>query len=336
MNVLLTGGTGYIGSHTAVALLENDYNVIVIDNLSKSKKKVINQIEEITDRNIHFYEGSVQNREHLEQIFINHKIDAVIHFAGFKSVNESIEKPLEYYNNNVLSTISLLECMGKYNCHTLVFSSSAAVYGLNNPIPVNEKMERGICTNPYAWTKWFCEKIIEDYSLITSQIGSSVLRYFNPIGAHESGKIGEDPNGIPNNLMPYISNVASGKYSHLTVFGNDYNTPDGTCLRDYIHVMDLAEAHVKALEYSKDKKGVEIFNIGTGIPTSVLELICLFEKTNNVKIPLKIGKRREGDIVALWADNQKAKSVLDWYPKRNLIEMCRDEWTWKTNLMYTK
>lgn len=331
MNILLAGGAGYIGSHTALALIENGHDVVIVDNYSNSSPEAVRRIEELAGKPIVYYEADVQDRDAMMQIFKSNTIDCVIHFAGLKAVGESIQKPVMYYRNNIDTTLTLLECMMETGVSRFVFSSSATVYGSENPIPYVETMPKGNCTNPYGWTKSMMEQILQDAVAANPDMALILLRYFNPIGAHESGRIGEDPKGIPNNLMPYISQVAVGKLDHLTIFGDDYNTPDGTCQRDYIHVVDLAEGHVKAVEYAANHKGTEIFNLGTGTPYSVLEIVYTFEEANNIKVPYEIGPRRAGDLPAVVANVDKAKVMLGWTAKRNLKDMCQDSWNWQKN-----
>ena len=282
--ILLAGGAGYIGSHTAVELLESGYDVVIADNFSNSCPESVKRVEQITGKSVKLYEVDIRDAAKLENVFSENSIDAVIHFAGLKAVGESVEKPVLYYRNNIDTTLSLLECMKKYDVKNIIFSSSATVYGEENPVPYTEEMKRGTCTNPYGWTKVMMEQILEDTAKADSSMSVVLLRYFNPIGAHESGMIGEDPQGIPNNLMPYVAQVAVGRRDHLTIFGDDYPTPDGTCRRDYIHVVDLAKGHVKAVEYVVKNKGVEVFNLGTGTPYSVTEIVTAFEKANDIKI----------------------------------------------------
>lgn len=327
--VLLTGGTGFIGSHTAVEVIRSGYDVVIADDLSNSSASVVDRIEQITGTKPVFYKIDISDKAALTDLFENQNISAVIHFAGFKAVGESVEKPLEYYRNNLDTTLTLLEVMEQFDVHQFVFSSSATVYGPENPYPYIESMKKGACSNPYGWTKSMIEQILSDATVANSNLSVVLLRYFNPIGAHESGLIGEDPQGIPNNLMPFISQVAVGKRPKLTIFGDDYDTPDGTCRRDYLHVVDLADAHVKALEYASEHKGVEIFNIGTGTPYSVLEIVHAFEKSNSVAVPYEIGARRDGDLPEFWADAEKAKTVLGWEAERSLEDMCRDSWNWQ-------
>jgi len=323
MKVLLTGGTGYIGSHTAVELIENGHEVVIIDNLSNSKKDVIDKIKKITNQEVDFFEGDVRDKSLLNNIFSAHKIDAVIHFAGLKAVGESVEKPVEYYNNNIGSTICLLEAMKEFNCKNLVFSSSATVYGNPDKLPIKEDFPLST-TNPYGTTKLMIEMILQDLYKSDNDWRITLLRYFNPVGAHKSSLIGENPNGIPNNLMPYILKVALKEYDNLTIFGDDYDTKDGTGVRDYIHVTDLACGHVKALGYIKDKKGLEIFNLGTGKGYSVLEMVETFKRVNEIDVPYKIGERREGDIGSCYADPTKAKKLLGFECTKTLEDMCRD------------
>ncbi|MBP3760739.1 MAG: UDP-glucose 4-epimerase GalE [Ruminococcus sp.] len=329
--ILLAGGAGYIGSHTAVELLNSGYEVIIADNYSNSCPEAVRRVEEITGKSIKTYEIDIRDRQKLENVFTENQIDAVIHFAGLKAVGESVEKPVLYYRNNIDTTLSLLECMEKFNVNNIIFSSSATVYGEENPVPYTEDMKRGTCTNPYGWTKVMMEQILEDTAKANENISVVLLRYFNPIGAHESGKIGEDPKGIPNNLMPYVSQVAVGKREKLTIFGRDYNTPDGTCTRDYIHVVDLAKGHVKAVEYIFSHKGTEIFNLGTGTPYSVTEIVETFEKVNNVKVNHVYGDRRAGDLPECYANADKALKILGWKTEKTLADMCRDSWNWQKN-----
>lgn len=331
MNVLLAGGAGYIGTHTAVELMGAGHDVVIVDNFSNSCMEAVNRVEELAGKKVVFYEADIKDKGAVAKIFAENKIDCVIHFAGLKAVGESIEKPVEYYRNNIDTTLTLLECMKEAGVNNIVFSSSATVYGEENQIPYVETMKRGSCTNPYGWTKVMMEEIFEDAAKADSNLSVVLLRYFNPIGAHESGRIGEDPQGIPNNLMPYVSQVAVGRRDHLTIFGNDYDTPDGTCRRDYIHVMDLANGHLKAIEYAVEHKGIEIFNLGTGTPYSVLELVNAFEKANNVKVKYEFGPRRAGDIKDCWANADKALKVLSWKTTRSLLDMCRDTWNWQSN-----
>ncbi len=329
MNILVTGGAGYIGSHTCVELLNNNHSVIIADNLCNSKIETINKIKQITNKEVIFYSVDVTDEKAVETIFLSHQIDGVIHFAGLKAVGESVEKPLEYYYNNILSTIILSKACIKYNVNKFVFSSSATVYG-ENKVPFVEIMDLLPTTNPYGETKAISERILIDVAKANPNFSVSLLRYFNPVGAHESGFIGESPNGIPNNLMPYITQVAKGKLKKLRVFGKDYNTTDGTGVRDYIHVVDLAEGHVAAIE--KLTEGVHIYNLGTGQGTSVLQLIHAFEEVNNIKVPYEIVGRRPGDIASCYADASKAQRELGWKAKRGIKEMCRDAWRFEKGL----
>ena len=331
MRVLLAGGAGYIGSHTAVELLSRGHDVVVVDNFSNSSPEALKRVEEITGKRIVSYEADVKDADAMERVFSTQHIDVVIHFAGLKAVGESVLKPLIYYRNNIDTTLTLLEKMREHGCHRFVFSSSATVYGEDAPVPYIETLGRGRCSNPYGWTKSMMEQILEDAVKADDELSVVLLRYFNPIGAHESGLIGEDPQGIPNNLMPYISQVAVGRREKLTIFGNDYPTPDGTCRRDYIHVMDLAEGHVKAVEYAASNKGLEVFNLGTGTPYSVLEIVEAFERVNGIKIKYEFGPRREGDLPEFWANADKALRVLGWRTKRTLDDMCKDTWNWQKN-----
>ncbi len=330
--ILVTGGTGYIGSHTVVELLNEGYNVIIIDNLYNSKKDVIDRIKEITGKDVIFYEGDVADRELLENIFSNNKIDAVMHFAGYKAVGESVEKPLMYYHNNILSTIILCEVMQEYNVKNIVFSSSATVYGNPGIVEYTEELEIKHATNPYGETKIMNEQILKDLYVSDNSWNIALLRYFNPIGAHKSGLIGENPNDIPNNLMPYIVKVAIGELKELSIFGNDYNTKDGTGVRDYIHVVDLAKAHIKALEWTFDNNGIDAFNIGTGCGYSVLEIVNAFIKYNGVDVPYKIAPRRAGDLAEYFADPSKAYKVLKWKSEYGLEDMVKDSYNYVRNV----
>ena len=331
MTVLLAGGAGYIGSHTAVELLESGYDVIVADNFCNSSSEAIKRVEKITGKSVKVYELDIKDNSLLEKVFEENKIDAVIHFAGLKAVGESVQLPVMYYRNNIDTTLSLLETMNKFNVKNIIFSSSATVYGEENPVPYLETMKRGVCTNPYGWTKAMMEQIFEDAAKADSELSVILLRYFNPIGAHKSGIIGEDPQGIPNNLMPYVSQVAVGKRECLTIFGNDYPTTDGTCTRDYIHVTDLAAGHVKAVDYILKNHCVEIFNLGTGVPYSVTEIVETFERVNGVKVNHIYGGRRAGDLAECYANADKAYNVLGWKTQLTLEDMCRDSWNWQKN-----
>ena len=330
MKVLVTGGAGYIGSHTVVELLNNNMDVVVIDDFSNSKPEVLENIKKITGKDFKFYEVNYLDREKLEKVFAeNPDIEIVINFAGFKAVGESVKKPLEYYINNVSGALILLDTMKKYNVKKFVFSSSATVYGEKNPIPYVETMETGKATNPYGTTKLFIEQILEDLYKSDNSWNICILRYFNPIGAHESGLIGEEPQGIPNNLMPYIVRVASGQLTELSVFGNDYDTPDGTGVRDYIHVVDLAKGHVKAIEkLNKESSGIYIYNLGTGKGYSVLDLVKTFEKVTGKKVPYKIVERRAGDLAMFYANSKKAQEELGWKAEKTLEDMCKDSWNY--------
>ncbi len=323
MKILVTGGCGYIGSHTVVELLESNYEVIIIDNFSNSKREVLDKIRLITNKDFKFYEGDVCNKDILTKIFNENKIDAVIHFAGYKAVGESVAKPLMYYRNNLDSTISLLEVMQQYNCKKFVFSSSATVYGTPKTLPIKEDFPLST-TNPYGSTKLMIEGILRDLYTSDNSWSIAILRYFNPIGAHKSGLIGEDPQGIPNNLMPYIVKVATGELENLNIFGNDYNTHDGTGVRDYIHVVDLALGHIKAIEKVLDETGCEAYNLGTGHGYSVLDIVNTFEKVNNVKIPYKIVARRPGDVAECYADPNYAACKLNWKATKEIHDMCKD------------
>lgn len=321
LRVLVTGGTGYIGSHTCVLLLEQGYDVVIIDNLVNSKKEVVSKIENITSKRVKFYEGDVCDKELLREIFTNNEIDAVIHFAGLKAVGESVKMPLWYYQNNIDSTLSLCEVMNEFSVKKIIFSSSATVYGNPSKLPITEDMEVGGTTNPYGSSKLFIEKILQDLYVSDSEWAVTLLRYFNPVGSHESGLLGEDPNGIPNNLMPYIVKVACGELECLSIFGDDYETSDGTGVRDYIHVVDLALGHIKALDNMMDKNGVSIYNLGTGNGYSVLEMVQTFEKINKVKVNYRIVGRRDGDIAACYADSSKAYKELGWKAEKSLDDM---------------
>ena len=328
MSVLVTGGAGYIGSHTVVELLKAGQEVVIVDNYSNSKPEVLNRIETITGKAPTFYEVDVLDREALEAVFAKEEIDSVIHFAGYKAVGESVAKPIEYYHNNITSSLVLCDVMRNHGVKKIVFSSSATVYGMNNVSPLTEDMPTS-ATNPYGYTKVMIEQILQDVAFADSEWSIALLRYFNPIGAHESGLIGEDPTGIPNNLMPYITQVAVGKLPRLSIFGDDYDTPDGTGVRDYIHVVDLALGHVKALEKIKETNGVGIYNLGTGIGYSVLDLTYNFQMATGVEIPYTIIARRPGDVATCYADATKAKEELGWTAQKTLADMCRDSWNWQ-------
>lgn len=331
MKILLTGGAGYIGAHCAVELLNAGHEVVIADDYRNSSLMAVKRVESITGQQITAYECDVCDKVKVREIFAAHRIDCVLHLAGLKAVGESVEKPVAYYRNNLDSILTLLECMKEAGVKKLVFSSSATVYGQDNVVPYSENMKRGGCTNPYGWTKVMMEQILEDAAKADPEMSVMLLRYFNPVGAHESGMIGEDPRGIPNNLMPQISQVAVGKLESLTVYGNDYPTPDGTGLRDYIHVMDLASGHRKAVEYVMEHTGVEIVNLGTGKPYSVLEMIKTFERVSGASVKYEVGPRRPGDLAACWADVCKSKQLLGWEATRGLEDMCRDTWHWQKN-----
>ena len=328
MKVLLTGGAGYIGSHTAVELINAGYDVIIGDNYSNSKEDVLRRVEKIVGKDITAYNIDFTDYDAVDELFSKEDIDAVIHFAGLKAVGESCSIPLKYYKNNIDSTLVLLEVMKKHDVNNIVFSSSATVYGIPKEVPLREDMPTS-CTNPYGWTKYMNEQILRDVAKANPKMSVVLLRYFNPIGAHESGLIGEDPNGIPNNLMPYITQVATGKLPMLSVYGDDYNTKDGTGVRDYIHVVDLAKGHLKAIEYSFKNRGVDVFNLGTGKGYSVLDIVHAFEKANMVKVPYTIVERRPGDIDECYADPSKAEAVLGWRAEKTLEQMCEDSWRWQ-------
>ena len=329
MSILVTGGAGFIGSHTVVELLEKGEDIVIVDNFVNSKPEVLEKIKKITEKDFKFYEVDLLDEENLEKVFIENKIEAVIHFAGLKAVGESVEKPIEYYHNNITGTLILLELMKKYNCKKIIFSSSATVYGTPKTVPIKEDFPLST-TNPYGSTKLMIEQILKDVCIADKEFCAILLRYFNPIGAHKSGLLGESPNGIPNNLMPYINQVALGKLDHLNVFGNDYSTVDGTGVRDYIHVDDLAKGHVKALKKAREITGAEAYNLGTGKGYSVLEIVKAFEDANNIKIKYEITARRAGDIAECYADPSKAKQELDWEATKNLEEMCKDSWNFTT------
>ena len=328
MQILLTGGAGYIGSHTALCLLEAGYQVVVLDNLSNAKPEALRRVEELTGKKAPLIVGDCTDEATVTSVFERYSIDAVIHLAGLMAVGESVTKPLDYYQNNLDATMVLCRVMPRFNCRVLVFSSSATVYGTNQEMPLREDFPTG-CTNPYGWTKWISERILTDVAAADPTRSFVLLRYFNPIGAHESGRIGEDPTGIPNNLMPYICQVAAGKLDQLHVFGSDYPTRDGTGERDYIHVMDLAQGHLAALKYAADHQGAEIFNLGTGTPYSVLDIVHSFEAANGLHIPYTIDPRRPGDIATCYADPSRARELLHWQAQRDLTTMCRDAWRWQ-------
>ncbi|RLC06487.1 MAG: UDP-glucose 4-epimerase GalE [Deltaproteobacteria bacterium] len=330
MKILVTGGAGYIGSHTCIELLNENYDVVVLDNLSNSSEESLKRVKSITGKHLEFYKADLLDKEQVTAIFLNHKIDAVIHFAGLKAVGESVTIPLKYFHNNITGTLNLLEVMNDFNVKNIVFSSSATVYGDPSSLPIKENFPLS-ATNPYGRTKLMIEEILQDIYRSDKNWNIALLRYFNPVGAHESGKIGEDPFGIPNNLVPYISQVAVGVLPRVSVYGDDYDTPDGTGVRDYIHVVDLALGHIKTLPKLFTSPGVVIYNLGTGFGYSVLEMIKGFEAASDKKIPYKVCERRPGDIAACWADPVKAKEELFWEADKTLIDMCRDTWKWQKN-----
>ena len=331
MAILVTGGAGYIGSHTCVELLNEGYEVVVLDNLSNSSEKSLERVEELTGKKVTFYKGDILDREILNHIFETEKIESCIHFAGLKAVGESVAKPWEYYNNNITGTLTLVDVMRQHNCKNIIFSSSATIYGDPAQIPITEECPKGQCTNPYGWTKSMLEQMLIDIQKADNEWNVIILRYFNPIGAHKSGRIGENPNGIPNNLMPYVTQVAVGKLESLGVFGNDYDTPDGTGVRDYIHVVDLARGHVAALKKIDENAELCIYNLGTGHGYSVLDIVKNFEAANNIKIPYVIKNRRPGDIATCYCDPEKAKKEMGWVAEYGIKEMCEDAWRWQSN-----
>ena len=331
MNVLVTGGAGYIGSHTCVELLESGYGVIVVDNLCNSNPESLRRVQELTGKTLKFYEGDVRDEVLLHKIFAENEIGCVIHFAGLKAVGESVAMPWEYYDNNLNSTLVLTKVMKAVGMKNIIFSSSATVYTAGNEMPLRETSVTGHCTNPYGWTKYMTEQILSGMATADPEWSIVLLRYFNPIGAHKSGRIGEDPRGIPNNLMPYITQVAVGRRAELSVFGNDYDTPDGTGVRDYIHVVDLAKGHVAAVRYATGNKGCEVFNLGTGVGYSVLDMVHSFIDVNRVPVPYKIVDRRPGDIATCYADPTKSAQKLGWTAELGLDDMCRDSWNWQKN-----
>ena len=330
MAVLLTGGAGYIGSHTCVELLAAGYDAVIIDNFSNSSEKVLERIREISGRSVVCYNADVCDESALRRVFSENKIDCVVHFAGLKAVGDSVKYPLEYYQNNLCATMTLLKVMNEFDVERIVFSSSATVYGVPKSTPIREDADRW-CTNPYGWTKYMSEQIISDTAKADGNMSAVLLRYFNPIGAHESGRIGEDPTGIPNNLLPYITQVAVGRREHLNVFGNDYNTHDGTGVRDYLHVVDLAKGHIRAIEYAQKNAGVIAVNLGTGNGFSVLDIVKAFERATGIRIPYKIAPRRPGDIDACYADASLALEKLGWKAELSIDDMCRSAWNWQKN-----
>ncbi len=330
MNVLVTGGAGYIGSHTCVELIEAGHHPIAVDNLVNASAESLRRVAQITGKEVPFIDGDVCDEALMEKVFSENEIDCVIHFAGLKAVGESVEKPLAYYSNNLTSTMNLCKVMGRHGVKKIIFSSSATVYDRDNTMPLREDSKIGNCTNPYGWTKFMCEEILRDVAKADKEWSVVLLRYFNPVGAHPSGLIGEHPNGIPNNLMPFISQTAIGKREKLSVFGNDYPTPDGTGVRDYIHVVDLARGHVAAIDYLCSHTGEAVFNLGTGNGYSVLDMVNAFEKANGVKVPYVIAPRRSGDVAVCYADPAKSAEVLGWHAQYNLEDMCRDTWHWQS------
>ena len=330
MTVLVTGGAGYIGSHTCVELLDRGFDIVVVDNLVNSNVKSLDRVKEITGKDFPYYELDIRDKAALDKIFETHKIDCVMHFAGLKAVGESVAMPLEYYDNNLFTTITLCKSMGDHGVKQIIFSSSATVYTGDNEMPLSESSRTGYCTNPYGWTKYMCEQILRDLAKADPEWSVVLLRYFNPIGAHVSGLIGEDPQGIPNNLMPFISQTAIGRREYLSVFGNDYDTHDGTGVRDFIHVVDLAQGHVAAVDYMQDHKGESVFNLGTGTGYSVLDMVKAFERVTGKAVPYKITERRPGDLGMVYASPEKSAEVLGWKAQFGLDEMCRDTWNWQS------
>lgn len=331
MAILVTGGAGYIGSHTVIELLALDHEVVIVDNFYNSKAEVLKRIEEISGKTFKFYEADILDRDAMRKIFAENEVESVIHFAGYKAVGESVSQPLKYYHNNIEGTVALLEVMTEANVKSIVFSSSATVYGEDNVAPFIETMPTFTSNNPYGYTKVVIEQLLTDVAAADEDWSVTLLRYFNPIGAHETGRIGEDPQGIPNNLMPYVTQVAIGKLDHLSIFGNDYETHDGTGVRDYIHVVDLANGHIKALEHNLATNGVNTFNLGTGIGYSVLDLVKAFEDANGIKINYVMTDRRPGDNDIAYADVQHAREGLNWQAEKDLVDMCRDSWRWQSN-----
>ena len=330
MAILVTGGAGYIGTHTCVELLQAGHDVIVVDNLSNSSEKALERVEEITGKKVKFYNADIRDFGAINYIFENENIEAVMHLAGLKAVGESVSKPISYYDNNISGTVTLAKAMKANNVKNIIFSSSATIYGDPAEIPIKETTPKGVCTNPYGWTKWMIEEILKDIHTSDNDWNVVILRYFNPVGAHESGLIGEDPKGIPNNLTPYITQVAIGKLESLGVFGNDYDTHDGTGVRDYIHVVDLAKGHLAALNKIRDKEGVSIYNLGTGVGYSVLDVLKGFEKAVGKNIPYEIKERRPGDIAVCYCEATKAKEELGWIAEKGIEEMCQDAWNWQS------
>lgn len=331
MNVLVTGGAGYIGSHTAIQLLENGHEVVILDNLVNSTKNVIQRIEEVSGKKVKFYEVDILNTEKVREVFKENKIEACIHFAALKAVGESVVKPFEYYQNNITGTLSLVQIMREFNCKKMIYSSSATVYGDSPVQPLLETFKKGECTNPYGWTKSMLEQILTDIVYADKEWSLIFLRYFNPVGAHPSGRLGEQPDGVPSNLMPFVTQTAIGQREKLNIFGGDYDTKDGTCVRDYVHVVDLARGHVKALEKINQMKGSDIYNLGTGKGYSVLDFVHAFEKATGKKVPYEIVARRAGDVAVCFADSSKAFKELGWTAKYDLETMCKDSWNWQSN-----
>ena len=331
MKILVTGGAGYIGSHTCVELLEEGYDVVIVDNLYNASEKAVERVKEITGKDLTFYNADIRDAKAMNDIFAKEKPDAVIHFAGLKAVGESVQKPMEYYENNIAGTVTLCKAMRDNGCKNIIFSSSATVYGDPAFIPITEECPKGVCTNPYGWTKHMLEQILTDIHTSDPEWNVILLRYFNPIGAHKSGKIGEDPKGIPNNLLPYVAQVAIGKHPYVRVFGNDYDTPDGTGVRDYIHVVDLAKGHVKAINKIAKNPGVKVYNLGTGKGYSVLDVIKAFGKACGKEVPYEIMERRAGDIATCYSDATLAKEELGWEAQYGIEEMCADSWNWQSS-----
>lgn len=334
MKILVAGGAGYIGSHTCVELLNDGFEVVVVDDLSNSNEVALQRIEQITGKKLSFYQANICDESALDKIFSENAIEAVIQFAGFKAVGESVRKPLEYYSNNIEGTLHMCNVMRAHGCKKIIFSSSATVYGDPAEIPITEECPKGICTNPYGWTKWMIEQMLTDIAKADPEWTVTLLRYFNPIGAHPSGLIGEDPKGIPNNLLPYVAQVAVGRLEKLGIFGNDYDTPDGTGVRDYIHVMDLAKGHVLALKHMEEQEGVDVFNLGTGHGVSVLDIVKAFGEACGHAIPYEIKPRRAGDIACCYCDPTKAEKVLGFKAENTIAEMCRDSWNWQSKNPY--
>ena len=330
LSILVCGGAGYIGSHTCLELLNDHYDLIVIDNLSNASAKSLERVEKLAGKSLRFYKGDVRDESLLRKIFSENTIDCVIHFAGLKAVGESVAKPWEYYDNNLCSTLVLCKVMAEAGVKNMIFSSSATVYAADNSMPVSENSRIGECSNPYGWTKFMSEQILRDIAFADKEWSVALLRYFNPIGAHESGEIGEDPRGIPNNLMPYITQVAVGRLDHLSVYGDDYDTHDGTGVRDYIHVVDLALGHVAAIGYVMEHKGCEAFNLGTGVGYSVLDMVKAFNKASGLELPYEITARRPGDLATCYANPSKSAQALHWSAQKDLQDMCRDSWNWQS------